>query len=107
MPDQTDTKAVFYTVDRDLVILAVSEDALRVWGKSRVEILGRGLLHVFPFLAETRIHHAHLDALRTFRPVRLETESHYLPGLVDVEIYPIAGGLQVRYWQHANGPKTV
>jgi PAS domain-containing protein len=99
LPSQLDLSAAFYTADRDLVILSASQAALSLWGKSPAEVIGFKLLEVFPFLAGSEILAAHLEALRTFRPVRFTTRSHFLSGTVDVEIYPVADGLQVRYWQ--------
>ena len=104
MPSHADLKAAFYITDRKLVISSVSQAALTVWGKSRSEVVGFQLLEVFPFLAGGQILECHLEALRTFRPVRFTTASHFLPGLVDVEIYPTADGLQVRYWQASPPP---
>ncbi|MGZ3314504.1 MAG: PAS domain-containing protein [Caulobacteraceae bacterium] len=104
MPSQVDLSAAFYTADRQLVIKSVSDGALSIWGKSRSEVVGRRLLEVFPFLAGSQILNAHLEALRTFRPVKFTTTSHFLPGVVDVEIYPVAEGLQVRYWRPSSQP---
>ena len=99
LTSQVDLSSVFYSADRQLVITLVSDGALSIWGKTRSEVVGRQLLEVFPFLAGSQIYAAHLEALKTFRPIKFTTPSRFLPGLVEVEIYPFAEGLQVRYWQ--------
>jgi len=99
LTSQVDLSSAFYSADRQLVITSVSDGALSIWGKARSDVVGRQLLEVFPFLAGSQIYNAHLAALKTFRPMKFTTASHFLPGLVEVEIYPVADGLQVRYWQ--------
>jgi PAS domain-containing protein len=87
----------FYTLDRDLRIISASENTLALWGKSRGEVDGRNLFDLFPAAQGGDTHEGLLEALRTFRPVRLKTDSVYFDGLVAVEIYPIANTLQVSF----------
>ncbi len=88
---------VFYTLDRDLRIISASERALALWGKSRDEVDGKTLLELFPFAEGGDTHEALLEALRTFRVVRLRTQSVYFNGPIGVEIYPIGNTLQVAF----------
>ena len=99
MPSSVGPKSgrAFYTLDRDLRIISASENALALWGKSRDEVDGKSLLELFPFAEGGETHEALLEALRTFRVVRLKTESLYFDGLIGVEIYPIGSTLQVSF----------
>jgi PAS domain-containing protein len=87
----------FYTLDRDLRIISASENTLALWGKTRAEVDGKYLLELFPFAEGGDAHEGLLEALRTFRPVRLKTESVYFGGVIGVEIYPIGNTLQVSF----------
>jgi PAS domain-containing protein len=87
----------FFTVDRDLRIISASENTLALWGKTRAEVDGKKLLELFPFAEGGDTHEALLEALRTFRPVRLRTQSIYFDGPIGVEIYPIGNTLQISF----------
>jgi hypothetical protein len=87
----------FYVLDRELRLINASPNTLAIWGKSLREVVGRKLVDVFPFVEGGPTHEGLLLALQTFRPVRLQTESVLLNKLVEVEIYPVADGLQVSF----------
>lgn len=87
----------FYTLDRELRVLSANATTLRLWGKSAREVTGRKLIDLFPELDGGDVHRALLDALRSLRPARLRTHSVTYAAPVDVEIYPLEEGLQVRY----------
>ncbi len=87
----------FYTLDRDLRIISASEDTLALWGKSRGEVDGMSLLELFPLAEGGDTHEGLLEALRTYRVVRLKTQSVYFDEPIGVEIYPIGNTLQVAF----------
>jgi len=91
-----DTRA-FYTLDADLKIVAASPNTLRIWGKSSKDVFGRRLVELFPWVEGGPVHEALEDALRSFQPKRLRVNSVILGQLVEVEVYPVSGGLQVSF----------
>jgi hypothetical protein len=95
----------FYTLDSELRLVGASQNTLRIWGKSQKDIAGRKLTELFPFVDGGPVHAALLEALRTYRPVRLQTHSVLLSRTVDVEIYPVQDGLQVSFVPTTAEPK--
>ena len=89
--------SAFYTLDRELRILSANPTTLGLWGRSASEVLGRKLTELFPNVDGGEVHLALLEAQRTLRPARLKTHSVTYNGLVEVEIYPLDGELQVRF----------
>ncbi len=87
----------FYTLDRQLRLLSASPYTFAVWGRSPKEMIGKKLIDLFPFVDGGPVHQALLQALQSFRPVRLRAPSVVLAGEVEVEIYPLADGLQVSF----------
>jgi hypothetical protein len=87
----------FYVLDKELRLVTASPNTLAIWGKTMREITGRKLVELFPFADGGPTHVALVQALQSFRPVRLQTDSVFLNKLVEVEIYPVAGGLQVSF----------
>jgi PAS domain-containing protein len=64
-----------YFVNRKLQIIAASDTALKFWGKTAPEILGRHFLEVFPLARNSPGYNAHERALRTAEPVELSSAS--------------------------------
>jgi len=95
--DKLEGVRAFYTVDRNLRFISASQNTLALWGKSRTEVVGKGLLDLFPFAEGGPTHQGLLEALRSFRPIRVKDRSVYLAADIDVEIYPVAAGLQVSF----------
>ena len=95
--DKLEGARAFYTVDRDLKFISASRNTLALWGKSRGDMIGKHLFDLFPFAKGGPTHEGLLEAMRTFRPVRVKDRSVYLAQQIDVEIYPVADGLQVSF----------
>jgi PAS domain-containing protein len=87
----------FYTLDAELRLVSASPNTLRIWGRTAREIAGKKLVELFPFVADGPMHEALKRALHTYQPVRLQVPSVLLGKAVDVEIYPVSGGLQVSF----------
>jgi PAS domain S-box-containing protein len=90
----TPERAVYF-VDADLRITNVNPVVLRQWGKSRGEVINRTLVELFPAAEGGPVHQAMLTALRSYRPARFRMTSQLVERDVEVEIYPVHGGLQV------------
>jgi two-component sensor histidine kinase/PAS domain-containing protein len=88
----------FYVLDADWRFVHASRAALRAWGKTAPEVLGRRYIDPFPEGAGGPIHAAHEEVMRTRRPARLQTLS-LVPGRwVEVDIHPAPdGGLSVAF----------
>lgn len=78
----------FYAVDADWRFTYVNRRAEAWWGRSRGELLGRGVWDIFPQAVGGAIHAAHLKAAATREAVRLEAESTSVNGWVDLAIHP-------------------
>jgi hypothetical protein len=87
----------FYTLDGELRLVGASPATFAVWGRPPGELIGRKLVEAFPWVKGGAVHEALEAALRSFRPVRLQTHSEVMGVLVDVEIYPVREGLQVSF----------
>lgn len=92
------TERAFYQLDLSLRLLDAGPRALAIWGKSKSDVIGRHLLEVFPFAESSPVYEALVDASRTLKPKRLKADSLLLKQTVEVEIYPVNGGLQVSFW---------
>lgn len=94
----TDDRA-FYKLDAELRFLAANETALRFWGKTSAEVVGRKLDEVFPETSGTEPFKAHEQALRTLRAYRGKVRSPVLGRSIDLEIHPTSAGLDVSFVQ--------
>jgi hypothetical protein len=86
-----------YFLDRRLRFVAASQFALDTWGKRADEVIGKHLLEVFPQAGDSAPYAAHLNALRTMRPLQLDTISPTFQEPVRLELRPSAAGLQVSF----------
>lgn len=87
----------FYSLDQDLKVVTASPFTMALWGKSADDVVGRPLTDIFPSVAGGCVHRALRQALKTLRPSRLRTHSTAYGCEVEVEIYPVQAGLQVRF----------
>jgi PAS domain-containing protein len=65
----------FYVLDARWRFVHASRAALQAWGMAPTDVLGRHYLDAFPEAAGGPVVAAHEEAMRTGRPVRLETHS--------------------------------
>jgi PAS domain S-box-containing protein len=84
-------------VDRELRFLSVNEVLLRILGKARAEMIGRTYLEVYPEAEGGEVHEALERALRSMSPQRQRLYSRVLARDLEMEIFPVAGGLQVAF----------
>ena len=82
----------FYVLDARWRFVHASRAALQAWGKEAPEVLGRHYLDAFPEAAGGPVLAALEEAVRTGRPVRLETPSPVLGRWVEVDIHPMPEG---------------
>jgi PAS domain-containing protein len=87
----------YYFLDRELRFVAASPVALRTWGKSPEEVIGKPLLTVFPLADDTEPYRAHVRALRTMRPIQFDAVSPTLARPVHVNLDPTPAGLKVSF----------
>ncbi|HET8997074.1 MAG TPA: PAS domain-containing protein, partial [Acetobacteraceae bacterium] len=85
----------FYAVGPDWRLLYVHRAAECVWNVRRAEVIGRGLLEVFPALAGSESHRAMQQAMATGEPRRLEAVSSVLGLPFEVDLNPMAWGLAI------------
>lgn len=95
LPDRTQKNTYF--LDRKMRILAVSETALRIWGRSIDDVIGKPLLEVFPRAKDSIPYAAHLTALRTMQKTELESVSPTFEQPVQICIDPRPTGLEVSF----------
>jgi PAS domain-containing protein len=96
----------FYSVDLELRFLTVNETALGLWGKTAPEVIGRTLAEAFPKAVGSAPYEAHIQALRSFRPIRGRFSSPVLGEDIDLEIWPNATGLQVSFTRARSLPQA-
>jgi len=87
----------FYTLDRELRIVGASPVTLRIWSRTLPEVVGRKLADAFPHVRGTVLEDALDESLRSFRPVRITFYAQAMGRELDLEIYPMSGGLQVGF----------
>jgi hypothetical protein len=96
-----DGPGCFYFLNRKLEFVAASPVALDAWGLSAEQVIGRHVLEVFPLATDSEPFAAHLEALRTMRPVRLDTVSPTMEEPVRIDLRPSRAGLQVNFEKRA------
>jgi PAS domain S-box-containing protein len=88
----------FYAVDRDWRFTYVNRKAEELWGKKRETLMGRLCWEEFPQAVDTGPYKAHLLAMETKTPVRLESHSSVMNEWLEISIFPTAdGGLSVYF----------
>ncbi len=87
----------FYAVDHAWRFTYVNGEAERLWGRRREDLLGKVIWDEFVTARNSPPHHAHLEALRERRVVRLESVSPIVGRWVDISIYPTQDGLAVYF----------
>lgn len=86
-----------YRLDAEVRFLSVSERALVLWRKSRVEVLGRPLIEVFPEVEGQPKFQAHLETLASKRPFVGVVASVILDEPIDIRIAADRQGLRVDF----------
>jgi PAS domain-containing protein len=84
-------------LDHELRFLSVNDVLLGVLGKSCDEMIGRGYLEVYPRSVGSEVHQALERALRSLAPEKRRLRSEALDRDLEMEIFPVAGGLQVAF----------
>lgn len=87
----------FYAVDHEWRFTYVNRVAEAWWGRDRNALLGRHYWTEFPLAVGTAPYHAHLEAARERRTVRLEAVSPIVGHWVDISIFPSPHGLSVYF----------
>lgn len=86
-----------YRLDSEVRFLSVNETALVLWRKSRLEVLGRPLIEVFPQVDGQAKFHAHLETLASKQPFSGLIPSVILDEPIDIRIVPDRLGLRVDF----------
>jgi PAS domain S-box-containing protein len=88
----------FYAVDRDWRFTYVNSKTEELWGRKRVELLGRVYWEEFPQAVGSEPYKAHERAMARREVVRRETVSAIFGEWIDVSVNPTAdGGLSVYF----------
>ena len=89
----------FVTVDGTLRVLQINAEGLRIDGRSREEIVGRGLLEVWPETEHLPNYALFNEVLRTGKPGTIEYSHHsdVHDVWLETRAYPIDGGLAIFY----------
>ena len=82
-------------IDRDWRLIHVNTAAERIWGRRRADLLGRGLLDVFPVLAGSDVLAMLRRAMADAKPLRREAISPILGIPVEIAVSPGSWGLLV------------
>jgi PAS domain S-box-containing protein len=96
----------YYATDREFHVLIVNRRAEAFWGLPRSELVGRSMLELFPAFAGSPPHAAHVEALRTGKPVAVETVSTATGSPVSIRVFPSVAGLSV-YFQDVTRRRTL
>jgi PAS domain S-box-containing protein len=92
----------FFALSADWRFTYANGRALEMWSLDDAEVLGRGMLEVFPQLRGSEIHNAYLHAMKARETVHLETISPVVGRWLSVTIYPSAGGGLSVYFRDIN-----
>jgi PAS domain S-box-containing protein len=88
----------FYAVDRHWRFTYVNRKAEELWGKTRETLMGRFCWDEFPQAVDTEPYKAHLHAMESRSPMRLESKSPVIDQWLEISIFPTAdGGLSVYF----------
>ncbi|PYE53774.1 sensor histidine kinase [Deinococcus yavapaiensis] len=87
----------FYAVDFDWRFTYINRRTEYIWGRKREELLGKVYWNEFPQAVGSEPYHAHFEAMRERRVVRLEAMSPIVGMWVDITIYPTQGGVSVYF----------
>ena len=87
----------FFTIDRQWRFTRVNDAAVRHFGKTREEMLGRGLFDVFPLARDTTYETAYRTAMESGVPARFETASMISDRTLEVHVYPGPENLTVLF----------
>lgn len=88
----------FYAIDSEWRFTYVNCKTEELWSRERGDLMGQVYLDRFPEAAASDLYKAHVAAMESRRPVRLEVASANARQWLDVSIYPTAdGGLSVYF----------
>ncbi len=87
----------FYAVDRDWRFTHVNDQALRHFGRTRQELIGRRLTEAFPALEGRDSLEKLRRAMETGEPAHFEADSTLADRIMEAHVYPSSGGLTVLF----------
>ena len=87
----------FFAIDREWRFTHVNDAALRHFGKTRDEMLGRKLLEVFPAARGTPFETGYRHALESGEPVHFEAPSTVADRMMEMHAYPGRENLTVLF----------
>ncbi len=82
----------FYLVDNDLEFVYVNNRALEITNKTREEHIGKKVLDVYPYLADSKLYKKILESMRTLQPVAMEYYDKMLDRWFDCRLHPGPAG---------------
>lgn len=86
----------FYILDEEFNFVYVNHHAEESWGMSREDLVGQGIVDVFPQLQDTEMLGEHLKVANEGVASRIDTDSILTGKRVEVSIYPnLTGGVSV------------
>lgn len=95
----------FFTLDAEWRFTFINSEAAKLWGKTRVELLGRSLWEVAPNAKGSIFEEQYTKAIRERVPVRFEAVSPLINVWVEVRAHPSEDGLAV-YFHNITERKT-
>ena len=87
----------FFAIDREWRFTHINDAALRHFGKTRDEMLGRKLLEVFPAAHGTAFETGYRHALESGEPVHFEAPSTIADRMMEIHAYPGQENLTVLF----------
>jgi PAS domain S-box-containing protein len=87
----------FFTLDSAWQFTFVNAEAAKLWGKRRVELLGRSIWEVAPASVGTIFEEQYKKAVREQVPVSFEAASPLAGAWIEVRAHPSEGGLAVYF----------
>jgi two-component system CheB/CheR fusion protein len=87
----------FFAIDREWRFIHVNDAAVRHFGKTRDQMLGRNLLEVFPAARGTAFETGYRQALESGEPVHFEAPSTVADRMMEIHAYPGRENLTVLF----------
>lgn len=87
----------FFATDTNWRVTQVNSQATRIWGKSREELVGKNLWHVFPRAMGSVFYREYHRAMEL--QIKVHFEAFYLPlnGWFEIHVYPSPSGISVYF----------
>ncbi|WP_243371470.1 PAS domain-containing sensor histidine kinase [Microvirga solisilvae] len=96
----------FYAVGKDWRFTYINQKTEELWGRKREDLMGKVFWDEFPDMAGSEIHKAHILAMESRVPMRLETISPLTQQWLEISIFPTADGGLSTYFRNVSDRKN-